>query len=41
MELDGFIKVRRDAPLPESISKADGETIERPPSIRMTRGPKE
>jgi hypothetical protein len=41
MELDGFIKVRRDTPLPKSVSKADGETVERPPSIRMTRGPKE
>jgi hypothetical protein len=41
MELNGFIKVRWDAPLPESISKADGETVERPPSIRMSRGPKE
>jgi hypothetical protein len=29
MELDGLIKVRRDAPLPESVSKADGEIIKR------------
>jgi hypothetical protein len=29
MELDGLIKVRRDAPLPESVSKADGEIVER------------
>jgi hypothetical protein len=29
MELDGLIKVRRDAPLLESESKADGEVVER------------
>jgi hypothetical protein len=29
MELDGLIKVRLDAPLPESVSKAGGEIIER------------
>jgi hypothetical protein len=29
MELDGLIKVRWDAPLPESVSKADGEIVER------------
>jgi hypothetical protein len=29
MELDGLIKVRRDAPLPESVSKAESEIVER------------
>jgi hypothetical protein len=29
MELDTLIKVRRDAPLSESLSEADGEIIER------------
>jgi hypothetical protein len=29
MVLDGLIKVRRDAPLSESVSKADGEIAER------------
>jgi hypothetical protein len=29
MELDGLIKVRWDAPLSESVSKAKGEIIER------------
>ncbi|KAG2343011.1 hypothetical protein BDR05DRAFT_963395, partial [Suillus weaverae] len=38
MELDRLIKVRRDAPLPESGSKAEGEIVERRRSIRMTGG---
>jgi hypothetical protein len=29
MELDGFVKVRQDAPLLESDSKAGGEIVER------------
>jgi hypothetical protein len=29
MELDALIKVRRDTPLPESVSKAVGEIVER------------
>jgi hypothetical protein len=29
MELDSLIKVRRDTPLLESVSKADGEIVER------------
>jgi hypothetical protein len=29
MELDGLIKVRRDPPLSESLSKAVGEIVER------------
>jgi hypothetical protein len=29
MELDGLIKVRRDAPLQESASKNEGEIVER------------
>jgi hypothetical protein len=41
MELGGLIKVRRDAPLSESVSKAEGEIVERIPSKRMTRGTKE
>jgi hypothetical protein len=28
MELDTLIKVRRDAPLPESVLKADSEVVE-------------
>jgi hypothetical protein len=28
MELDGLIKVRRDAPLSESLSEADGKIAE-------------
>jgi hypothetical protein len=28
MELDGLIKVRCNAPLPESVSKADSEIVE-------------
>jgi hypothetical protein len=41
MELDGLIKVRRDPPLHESVYKADGKTVERRRSKRMTRGTKE
>jgi hypothetical protein len=41
MELDGLIKIRRDTPLHESVSKTDGEIVERPRSFRMTRGEKE
>jgi hypothetical protein len=41
MELDGLIKVRQDAPLCESLSKADGEIVESQRSIRMTWGTKE
>jgi hypothetical protein len=41
MELDGLIKVRRDPPLCKSVSKADGETVERRRPIRMSRGTKE
>jgi hypothetical protein len=41
MELNGLIKVRRDALLHESVSKADGEIVERRRSIRMTGGTKE
>jgi hypothetical protein len=29
MELDGLIKVRWDAPMSESVSKDDGEIVER------------
>jgi hypothetical protein len=29
MELDGLIKVRQNAPLSESVSKAVGEIVER------------
>jgi hypothetical protein len=29
MELDALIKVRRDAPLSESLSEADGENVEK------------
>jgi hypothetical protein len=29
MELNGLIKVRQDGPLSESVSKADGEIVER------------
>jgi hypothetical protein len=29
MELDGLIKVRRDAPLSGSLSEADGEIVEK------------
>jgi hypothetical protein len=36
MELNGLIKVRRDAPLSESVSEADGEIVEKQWSIRMT-----
>jgi hypothetical protein len=41
MKLDALIKIRRYAPLSESEAKADGEIVERIPSIRMTRGTKE
>jgi hypothetical protein len=41
MKLDGLIKVRRDTPLLESVSKDAGEIVERQRSIRMTRGEKE
>jgi hypothetical protein len=29
MELDALIQVRRDAPLSESVSEAEGEIVER------------
>jgi hypothetical protein len=29
MELDGLIEVRQNAPLRESVSKADGEIVKR------------
>jgi hypothetical protein len=29
MELNGLIKIRRDAPLSESVLKAEGEIVER------------
>jgi hypothetical protein len=41
MELNTLIKVRRDAPLPEFVSKAGSEVVERRRSIRMTGGTKE
>jgi hypothetical protein len=41
MEIDGLIKVRRDAPLRESACKADGKVVERRRSIEMTGGTKE
>jgi hypothetical protein len=41
MELNGLVKVRRDAPLPESVSKVDGEIVERQRSKRMAWGAKE
>jgi hypothetical protein len=37
MELNSLIKVRRDAPLLESVSEADSNIVERFGSISMTR----
>jgi hypothetical protein len=41
MELDRLIKVRYNAPLRESVSKVEGEKVERLWSIRMTGRTKE
>jgi hypothetical protein len=41
MKLDGLIKVRRDASLLESVSKASGEIFESQRSKKMTGGTKE
>jgi hypothetical protein len=41
MELDALVNVRQDAPLAESFSKAEGESVERLWSIRMAGGTKE
>ncbi|KAG2337786.1 hypothetical protein BDR05DRAFT_969783 [Suillus weaverae] len=38
MELDALIKVRRDALLRESVSKAEGEIVEKLWTIKMTGG---
>lgn len=38
IELDGFIQVRQDALLPESVVKADGKVIERHGSITVAGG---
>jgi hypothetical protein len=37
MELDDLVQVGGDAPLSESVVKADGKIIERRGSIKMTR----
>jgi hypothetical protein len=41
MELDGLIKVRWDALLPESVSKAEGKIVEACWSIGMIEGEKD